>query len=196
MRRVSRRASVNGVAGRHGGPVRRAGKAYRAGPSARNRDAVSLLPWYSCRTVASAPRHRARIARRLDQGHRGWTTERRSGAFYNSSSLCRPPSRPSSSHSSRPPNPITSCSAAGRCDSSRTSTSPPSSCRSSITWSTSSLETNRQQLAGDPRLQVFLQAWRSMFPGTVEIDVFREFPEASENEGSAPRARGKTRQGG
>jgi hypothetical protein len=37
-----------------------------------------------------------------------------------------------------------------------------------------SFETNRQQLAGDPRLQAFLHAWRSMFPGTVEIDVFRE----------------------
>ena len=59
-----------------------------------------------------------------------------------------------------------------------------------------SLETNRQQLAGDPRLQAFLHAWRSMFPGTVEIDVFREFPEASESEGSAPRARGKAKQGG
>ena len=37
-----------------------------------------------------------------------------------------------------------------------------------------SLESNRQQLAGDPRLQAFLQAWRAMFPGTVEVDVFRE----------------------
>ena len=37
-----------------------------------------------------------------------------------------------------------------------------------------SLETNRQQLAGDPRLQAFLQGWRAMFPGTVEVDVFRE----------------------
>ena len=37
-----------------------------------------------------------------------------------------------------------------------------------------SLETSRQQIAGDPRLQTFLQAWRSIFPGTVEIDVFRE----------------------
>lgn len=40
-----------------------------------------------------------------------------------------------------------------------------------------SLETNRQQFAGDPRLQTFLQAWRSMFPGTVEMDVFREIEE-------------------
>jgi hypothetical protein len=37
-----------------------------------------------------------------------------------------------------------------------------------------SLETSRQQIAGDPRLQAFLQAWRQMFPGTVEVDVFRE----------------------
>jgi hypothetical protein len=36
-----------------------------------------------------------------------------------------------------------------------------------------SFETNRQQIAGDPRLQAFLQAWRSMFPGTVEVDIFR-----------------------
>ena len=37
-----------------------------------------------------------------------------------------------------------------------------------------SFETSRQQLAGDPRLQAFLQGWRAMFPGTVEVDVFRE----------------------
>jgi len=37
-----------------------------------------------------------------------------------------------------------------------------------------SFETSRQQIAGDPRLQTFLQAWRQMFPGTVEVDVFRE----------------------
>jgi hypothetical protein len=40
-----------------------------------------------------------------------------------------------------------------------------------------SVETSRQQIAGDPRLQAFLQAWRSMFPGTVEIDIFREVEE-------------------
>jgi hypothetical protein len=40
-----------------------------------------------------------------------------------------------------------------------------------------SFETNRQQIAGDPRLQMFLQAWRSMFPGTVEADIFREIVE-------------------
>jgi hypothetical protein len=37
-----------------------------------------------------------------------------------------------------------------------------------------SLETSRQQIAADPRLQTFLQAWRQMFPGTVEVDIFRE----------------------
>jgi len=37
-----------------------------------------------------------------------------------------------------------------------------------------SFETSRQQIAGDPRLQAFLQAWRRMFPGTVEVDIFRE----------------------
>ena len=37
-----------------------------------------------------------------------------------------------------------------------------------------SLEIGRQQIAGDPRLQAFLQAWRQMFPGTVEFDIFRE----------------------
>jgi hypothetical protein len=37
-----------------------------------------------------------------------------------------------------------------------------------------SFETNRQQLAGDPRLQAFLQGWRALFPGIVEVDVFRE----------------------
>jgi hypothetical protein len=36
-----------------------------------------------------------------------------------------------------------------------------------------SLETSRQQIASDPRLQVFLQSWRQMFPGT-EVDVFRD----------------------
>jgi hypothetical protein len=36
------------------------------------------------------------------------------------------------------------------------------------------LESSRREIAGDPRLQGFLQAWRAMFPGTVEIDVFRD----------------------
>jgi hypothetical protein len=35
------------------------------------------------------------------------------------------------------------------------------------------LETSRQQVAGDPRLQALLQSWRAIFP-TMEIDIFRE----------------------
>jgi hypothetical protein len=40
-----------------------------------------------------------------------------------------------------------------------------------------SVESSRQQIAGDPRLQMFLQGWRSMFPGTVEADIYREIVE-------------------
>ena len=36
------------------------------------------------------------------------------------------------------------------------------------------LETSRQQIASDPRIQTYMQAWRSMFPGAIEIDVFHE----------------------
>jgi hypothetical protein len=36
------------------------------------------------------------------------------------------------------------------------------------------LELNRQQIASDPRVQAYLQAWRAMFPGAIEIDVYRE----------------------
>lgn len=36
------------------------------------------------------------------------------------------------------------------------------------------LEMNRQKLAGDPRVQAYLQGWRAMFPGAIEIDVFKE----------------------
>ena len=33
---------------------------------------------------------------------------------------------------------------------------------------------NRQRIAGDVRMQTFLQTWRAMFPGALEIDVFQE----------------------
>ena len=36
------------------------------------------------------------------------------------------------------------------------------------------METNRQRIASDPRMQVYLQTWRTMLPGGVEIDVFRD----------------------
>src|SRR5262249_20711447 len=37
-----------------------------------------------------------------------------------------------------------------------------------------SMETNRQRIAADPRLQTYLQAWRAMLPGGVEMDVFKD----------------------
>jgi hypothetical protein len=35
-------------------------------------------------------------------------------------------------------------------------------------------ELSRQKIAGDMRMQAFLQTWRTMFPGALEIDVFQE----------------------
>ncbi len=35
-------------------------------------------------------------------------------------------------------------------------------------------ELSRQRIASDPRMQVYLQTWRSMFPGALEIDVFQD----------------------
>ena len=36
------------------------------------------------------------------------------------------------------------------------------------------VEVNRQRMASDPRLQGFIQAWRTMLPGAVEVDVYQE----------------------
>ena len=36
------------------------------------------------------------------------------------------------------------------------------------------LELNRQKLASDPRVQAYLQAWRSMVPAGIEMEVFQE----------------------
>jgi hypothetical protein len=36
------------------------------------------------------------------------------------------------------------------------------------------MEVNRQRIAGDPRMQGYLTAWRTMLPGGVEIDVFKD----------------------
>ena len=36
------------------------------------------------------------------------------------------------------------------------------------------METNRARIAGDPRMQGFLTAWRTMLPGGVELDVFKD----------------------
>ena len=35
-------------------------------------------------------------------------------------------------------------------------------------------ELSRQRMASDPRMLVYLQTWRNMFPGVLEIDVFQE----------------------
>jgi hypothetical protein len=36
------------------------------------------------------------------------------------------------------------------------------------------LELNRQRVASDPRVQAYLQTWRSLMPGSVEIDVYED----------------------
>src|SRR5204863_7889868 len=36
------------------------------------------------------------------------------------------------------------------------------------------IEVTRQRVAGDPRVQAPVQTWRSLFPGSVEIDVYQE----------------------
>ena len=36
-----------------------------------------------------------------------------------------------------------------------------------------SLETNRQQIASDPRVQAYIAGWKAMFPGGIEIDVYQ-----------------------
>ena len=36
------------------------------------------------------------------------------------------------------------------------------------------IELNRQRVASDPRVQAYLHAWRSLLPGSIEIDVYRE----------------------
>jgi len=35
-------------------------------------------------------------------------------------------------------------------------------------------ELNRQRMASDPRVQAYLQTWRSLLPGAIEIDVYQE----------------------
>ncbi len=35
-------------------------------------------------------------------------------------------------------------------------------------------ELSRQRIATDARMQVFLHTWRTMFPGTMDMDVYQE----------------------
>jgi hypothetical protein len=37
-----------------------------------------------------------------------------------------------------------------------------------------SFELNRQSLASDARFQAYIQVWRAMLPGALEIDVYEE----------------------
>jgi hypothetical protein len=37
-----------------------------------------------------------------------------------------------------------------------------------------SMEVNRQRLASDPRVQAYMQAWRAMLPGAMEIEVYKD----------------------
>lgn len=43
----------------------------------------------------------------------------------------------------------------------------------------SGIEFNRQKLAGDPMTRNFVQAWRALFPGGVEIDVYEDITEGA-----------------
>jgi hypothetical protein len=36
------------------------------------------------------------------------------------------------------------------------------------------IEFNRQRVASDPRVQAYLRTWRSLMPGSIEIDVYEE----------------------
>jgi hypothetical protein len=36
------------------------------------------------------------------------------------------------------------------------------------------MELNRQKLASDSRVQAYMQAWRAMLPGAIEIDVYKD----------------------
>ncbi len=40
-----------------------------------------------------------------------------------------------------------------------------------------SFEVNRQKIAGDPRLRAYIEGWRTLFPGGLEIDVFEDVTE-------------------
>jgi hypothetical protein len=36
------------------------------------------------------------------------------------------------------------------------------------------VEINRQRIAADARIQSFIQAWRAMLPGAIEMDVYED----------------------
>ena len=52
------------------------------------------------------------------------------------------------------------------------------------------LELNRQRIASDPRMQSYLQTWRMLLPGAVELDVYQEMSDGGEaraRESAKPR---------
>jgi hypothetical protein len=44
-----------------------------------------------------------------------------------------------------------------------------------------SMELNRQRIASDPRVQTYLQTWRAILPGAVEIDVYQDVANSGSN---------------
>jgi hypothetical protein len=36
------------------------------------------------------------------------------------------------------------------------------------------IELNRQRIASDPRVQAYLQTWRSLLPGGIEMDIYKD----------------------
>ena len=38
-------------------------------------------------------------------------------------------------------------------------------------------ELNRQKLASEPMIHNYLQAWRTLFPGAIEVDVYEDITE-------------------
>jgi len=41
------------------------------------------------------------------------------------------------------------------------------------------LEINRQRIASDPRMQSYLQTWRTLLPGAIEVDVYQDVAASS-----------------
>jgi len=40
-------------------------------------------------------------------------------------------------------------------------------------------ELNRQKVASDPTIQTYIRTWRSLFPGSIEVDVFEDVTRGS-----------------
>jgi len=40
------------------------------------------------------------------------------------------------------------------------------------------LELNRHKLASDPMMHNYMQVWRALFPGAIELDVYEDVTES------------------